>query len=116
MREREREFSDVRANGGRTSCNEIQPHWIHGAVSDVELPSLLKFLSTIREREAEKEWGHETFVSFRHLRPVTRPWRIDNRRPNYSACASRKVNTFLSHVELCFMNFPSVARSSAKSL
>ena len=44
------------------------------------------------------------------------PWRIDNRRPQYNACASRKVNTFLSDVELCFMNFPSVARSSAKSL
>ena len=41
---REREFSDVRANGGRSSCNDIQPHWIHGAVSDVEGPSLLKFL------------------------------------------------------------------------
>ena len=26
------------------------------------------------------------------------------------------MNTFLSHVELCFINFPSVARSSAKSL
>ena len=36
-------------------------------------------------------------------------WSIDNRRPKYSACASRKVNTFLSDVELCF---PSVARSS----
>ena len=44
MRKREREFSDVRANGGRISCNEIQPHWIHGAVSGVERPSLLKFL------------------------------------------------------------------------
>ena len=43
-------------------------------------------------------------------------WSIDNKRPKYSACASRKVNTFLSDVELCFMNFPSVARSSAKSL
>ena len=37
----EREFSDVRANGGRSSCNEIQPHWIHGTVSGVERPSLL---------------------------------------------------------------------------
>ena len=40
MRERE----NVRANGGRSSCNEIQPHWIHGVVSGVERPSLLKFL------------------------------------------------------------------------
>ena len=40
----EREFSDVRANGGRSSCNEIQPHWIYGAVSGVERPRLLKFL------------------------------------------------------------------------
>ena len=40
---REREFSDVRANGGRSSCNEIQSHWIHGAVSGVERPSLLNF-------------------------------------------------------------------------
>ena len=39
----EREFSDVRANGGKSSCNEIQPHWIHGAVSGVERPILLKF-------------------------------------------------------------------------
>ena len=38
---REREFSDVRANGGRSSCNEIQPYWIYGAVSGVERPSLL---------------------------------------------------------------------------
>ena len=35
----EREFSDVRANGGRSSCNVIQPHWIHGAVSGVERPT-----------------------------------------------------------------------------
>ena len=41
----EREFNDVRANGGGSSCNEIQPHWIHGAVSGVERPSLLKFLA-----------------------------------------------------------------------
>ena len=41
---REREFSDVRANDERSYCNEIQPHWMHGAVSGVERPSLLKFL------------------------------------------------------------------------
>ena len=40
----DREFSDVRANDGRSCCNEILPHWIHGAVSGVERPSLLKFL------------------------------------------------------------------------
>ena len=43
----ERKFSDVRANGGRSSCNEIQPHWIHGAASGVERPSLLTFLVQI---------------------------------------------------------------------
>ena len=48
---REKEFSDVRANGGRSSCNEIQPHWIHGVVSGVERPSFLKFLGGLRKRK-----------------------------------------------------------------
>ena len=48
---RERELSNVRANGGRSSCNEIQPHWIHGAVSGVERFSLLKFLIIPYERD-----------------------------------------------------------------
>ena len=58
-----REYSDVRANGGRRSCNEIQPHWIHGAVSGAERPNLLKFLVRAspnrrqrRRREKIRDW------------------------------------------------------------
>ena len=51
----ERESRDVRANDGKSSCNEIQPHWIHGAVSGVERPSLLKFLGWIYKRKPAED-------------------------------------------------------------
>ena len=49
---REREFNDVKANGGRSSCNEIQPHWIHDVLSGIERLNLLKLLPVRQRRLA----------------------------------------------------------------
>ena len=52
---REDSVTSERMVGERWSCNEILLHWIHGAVSGVERPSLLKFLILTLQHRCEND-------------------------------------------------------------